>query len=183
MYSTTDNRFHRITWTTALRLICRRSSNLSSKQSVVRCDSDQMSRDVRKPDFCTCENKAADQLCGNRTADFATQIVQSLYFLNPNLQASSHFLWLPSPVCVGPGRKPRRPVFSRHGSNFVSCRHLVYPNNLPPASIIIIFRDELFSILLRTIYSIVANTPDHLIQEIILVDDGSTLSKNFILLQ
>ena len=28
-----------------------------------------MSRDVRKPDFCICENKAADQLCGNRTTD------------------------------------------------------------------------------------------------------------------
>ena len=29
---------------------------------------------MRKPDFCICENKAADQLCGNRTAD------QRLYF-------------------------------------------------------------------------------------------------------
>ena len=50
---------------------------------------------------------------------FATQIVQSLYFLNPNFQASSHFLWLPSPVCVRPGRKPRRPVFSQRGSYFL----------------------------------------------------------------
>ena len=24
---------------------------------------------MRKPDFCICENKDADQLCGNRTAD------------------------------------------------------------------------------------------------------------------
>ena len=29
----------------------------------------QMSRDVRKPDFCICENKDADQLRGNREAD------------------------------------------------------------------------------------------------------------------
>ena len=43
-------------------------------------------------------------------------IVQSLYFLNPKFQASSHLLWLCSPVCVGPGRKPRRPVFSQRGS-------------------------------------------------------------------
>ena len=50
---------------------------------------------------------------------FATQIVQSLYFLNPNFHASSHFLWLPSPVCVGPGRKPRRLVFSQ-GSYVIS---------------------------------------------------------------
>ena len=28
-----------------------------------------MSRDVRKPDFCIFENKAANQLCGNRTTD------------------------------------------------------------------------------------------------------------------
>ena len=46
---------------------------------------------------------------------FATQIVQSLFFLNPKFQASSHFLWLYSPVCVGPGRKPRKPDFSQRG--------------------------------------------------------------------
>ena len=28
-----------------------------------------MIRVTRKPDFCICENKGADQLCGNRTAD------------------------------------------------------------------------------------------------------------------
>ena len=38
------------------------------------------------------------------------------YFLNPKFQASSHLLWLHSPVCVGPGQKPRRPVFSQRGS-------------------------------------------------------------------
>ena len=47
---------------------------------------------------------------------FATWIVQSLCFLNPKFQVSSHLLWLYSPVCVGPGRKPRRPVFWRRGS-------------------------------------------------------------------
>ena len=47
---------------------------------------------------------------------FTTRIVQSLFFLNPKFQASSHLLWLYSPVCVGPGRKPRRPVFSERGS-------------------------------------------------------------------
>ena len=48
---------------------------------------------------------------------FAAWIVQSLFFLNPKFHASSHLLWLYSPVCVGPGRKPRRPVFSERGSN------------------------------------------------------------------
>ena len=29
----------------------------------------EMSLVMRKPGFCTCENKDADQLCGDRTAD------------------------------------------------------------------------------------------------------------------
>ena len=37
---------------------------------------------------------------------FAIRIVQSLYYLNPKFQASSHLLWLYSPVCVRPGQKP-----------------------------------------------------------------------------
>ena len=79
---------------------------------------------MRKPTFCICENKDADQLRGSVTAKlisdfvFATKIVQSLYFLNPKFQTSNHHLWLYSPVCVRPGRKPRRPVFSERGSNF-----------------------------------------------------------------
>ena len=41
---------------------------------------------------------------------------------NPKFQASSHLLWLYSLVCVGPGRKPRRPVFSQRGSYSMSLR-------------------------------------------------------------
>ena len=47
---------------------------------------------------------------------FATRIVQLFFYLNPKFQASSSFLCLYTSVCVGPGRKPRRPVFSRRGS-------------------------------------------------------------------
>ena len=55
---------------------------------------------MRKPRFCICKNKDADQrLCFH-------YIVQSLCFLNPKFQASSHLLYLYSLVCVGPGRKP-----------------------------------------------------------------------------
>ena len=46
---------------------------------------------------------------------FATWIVQSLFYLNAKAHDSSHLLWLYSPVCVGPGRKPRRRVFSQRG--------------------------------------------------------------------
>ena len=79
-----------------------------------------MSRIMRKPDFCICETKA--QISFAVTAKlisafvFATRIVQTLYYLNLKFQASSHLLWLYSTVCVGPGRKPRRPVFSQRGS-------------------------------------------------------------------
>ena len=48
---------------------------------------------------------------------FATRIVQFLFFLNPKFPVSSHHLCLYSSVCVGHGRKPRRPVFSHRGSN------------------------------------------------------------------
>ena len=55
---------------------------------------------------------------------FATRIVQSLYFLNSKFQVSSPLLWPYSSVCVRPGRKPRRPVFSERGSNY-SGHHLM----------------------------------------------------------
>ena len=44
---------------------------------------------------------------------FATQIVQSLYFLNPKFSSNSHLQWLYSLVCVGcgPGRKPPKTGF------------------------------------------------------------------------
>ena len=52
---------------------------------------------------------------------FATRIVQSLFYLNPKFQVSSHLLWLYIPVCVRPGRKPQRPVFSERGSLISPC--------------------------------------------------------------
>ena len=61
---------------------------------------------MRKPAFAYAKTKPL----------FSLQIVQSLFFLDPLYQASSHLLWLYSPVCVGPGRKPRKPVFSKRGS-------------------------------------------------------------------
>ena len=75
---------------------------------------------MRKPAFCICENKDADQLAVNTKLIsvfvFTIWIVQYLYFLNPKFKASSHLLWLYSPVCVGPGQKPLRQVFSQRGS-------------------------------------------------------------------
>ena len=46
------------------------------------------------------------------TFDFATLIVQCLFFLNPKFQASSRLMWLDYSVCVGPGWNPSKTGFS-----------------------------------------------------------------------
>ena len=79
------------------------------RRSIWKQHSVHRSRVMRKPAFCICENHDTDQFR-------STRIVQSLYFINPKFQASSDLLWLYSPVCVRPGRKPRRPDFSQRGS-------------------------------------------------------------------
>ena len=79
-----------------------------------------MSRVMRKPVFCICENKDADQLRGNREADqrLCFRYIDSTIPLLPKtkFQAFSHLLWLYSPVCVRPGQKPQRPFFSQRDS-------------------------------------------------------------------
>ena len=50
---------------------------------------DYLSRMVRKPEFCLCENKGADQLRSKIiTFVFAKLIVRFLFFLIPKFQAS-----------------------------------------------------------------------------------------------
>ena len=72
-----------------------------------------MSSIIRKPAFCICENQAVDQLHGNSPADQRLCFHYISHpFLNLKFQASSHLLWQYSLVCVGPGQKPCRHVFS-----------------------------------------------------------------------
>ena len=99
-----------------LRPLLRRSDR-------TRC---HMSRHMGKPTICPGENKGTDQLRGNREAD------QRLCFrysdLNSKFQASSSFLLLSRPVCVGPVRKPHC-WFSHEAAHIISlrlnARHLV----------------------------------------------------------
>ncbi|KAK7491384.1 hypothetical protein BaRGS_00017362 [Batillaria attramentaria] len=62
-------------------------------------------------------------------------------------------------------------------SRLEGCEKLTYEHDLPTASIIIPFYDEWPSVLLRTVYSIVNRTPRHLLQEVLLIDDKSTMEE------
>lgn len=53
------------------------------------------------------------------------------------------------------------------------CKKLNYGNNLPSACVIVIFHNEAWSVLLRTVHSILDRSPEENLKQIILVDDFS----------
>lgn len=63
----------------------------------------------------------------------------------------------------------RYPADLRHEQ----CKHWTYPELLPAASVILVFHNEGWSTLVRTIHSVINFTPPNLLEEIVLIDDGS----------
>ena len=70
---------------------------------------------------------------------------------------------------------------------FGRCKTVNYGdiNDLPDTSIIVVFRNEAWSTLLRTVHSCMRNAPPELVREILLVDDysdfgGFKIFRNFV---
>jgi glycosyltransferase involved in cell wall biosynthesis len=57
------------------------------------------------------------------------------------------------------------------------CKSVVYPDDLPTASVVIVFKNERWSPVLRTVYSVLNRSPRHLLKEVILVDDQSDIGE------
>ncbi|CAI4223359.1 unnamed protein product [Auanema sp. JU1783] len=53
------------------------------------------------------------------------------------------------------------------------CKYWDYPEELPTVSVVIVFHNEGWTPLLRTVHSVLLRSPPHLIKEVVMVDDDS----------
>ena len=59
------------------------------------------------------------------------------------------------------------------------CKNAVYSENLPVTSVILVFHNEPFSMILRSMHSVINRSPPHLLGEIVFVDDCSEIGEIF----
>lgn len=59
------------------------------------------------------------------------------------------------------------------------CKHWDYPEDLPKTSVILVFHNEGWSSLLRTVHSVLKRTPPQFLEEVLLVDDFSNKGEEF----
>ena len=57
------------------------------------------------------------------------------------------------------------------------CKHWDYPEQLVPVSVILVFHNEGWSPLMRTVHNVINFTPAEYLHEIIMIDDGSNKRK------
>ena len=60
---------------------------------------------------------------------------------------------------------------------FDRCKTVAYPRDLPNASVIIIFHNEAWTPLLRTVHSVINRSPPQHLHEVVLLDDFSDRGK------
>lgn len=56
---------------------------------------------------------------------------------------------------------------------YFRCKHWNYPDDLPKVSVVIVFHNEGWSTLLRTVQSVIDRSPPQFLEEVLLVDDFS----------
>jgi polypeptide N-acetylgalactosaminyltransferase len=59
------------------------------------------------------------------------------------------------------------------------CKYVDYPEKLPEVSVVIVFHNEGWSTLMRTVHSVIKQTPKELLGEVVMVDDASTKGKTY----
>ena len=52
--------------------------------------------------------------------------------------------------------------------------HLFHQQETKPKKVVVVFHNEGFTTLMRTVHSVINYSPSNLIHEIVLIDDGST---------